>query len=98
MSLFSFKSNIAMFAAAALLSACGGSGNPAPPPVGGLKVEPGEAGATVSWTAVPGVEYWLYAAPASTICKNCGANDWKSITGAVSKGQSNATISSPYFL
>lgn len=97
MSLFSIKSTIAMFAAAALLSACGGSGNPAPPPVGGLKVEAGEAGATVSWTAVPGVEYWLYAAPASTICKNCGANDWKSITGAVSKGLSNAPIYSPYF-
>jgi len=98
MPLFSFKSTIALLAAAALLSACGGSGNSAPPPVGGLKVEAGEAGVNISWTAVPGVEYWLYAAPAPTICKNCGSNDWKSITGAVSKGLSNAPISSPYFI
>ena len=98
MPLFSIKSFVAMFAAAALLSACGGSGNSAPPPVGGLKLEAGEAGVNISWTALPGVEYWLYAAPASTICKNCGVNDWKSITGAVSKGLSNSPISSPYFI
>jgi hypothetical protein len=100
MSLLSFKPILAMLAAAALLAACGGSGQSASPPVGGLKVEPGEAGVTVTWTAVQGVEYWLYGAPAASICKNCGNSpfNWYQIAGAVSRGQSNALISSPYFL
>jgi len=101
MSLFSIKPFIAAFTAIAFLSACGGGGgNSTAPPVGGLTLEPGEAGVTVSWTSVPGVEYWLYAAPGSSICKNCGnsPNNWFQITGAVSRGLSNAKISSPYFL
>jgi hypothetical protein len=100
MSLLTFKSVLAILAAAALVSACGGSGQSASPTVGGLKVEPGEAGVTFTWTAVPGVQYWLYGAPASSICKNCGNSpfNWFQIAGAVSRGQSNALISSPYFL
>jgi hypothetical protein len=100
MSLFSIKPFIAAFTAVAFLSACGGAGKSAAPPVGGLTVEPGEAGVTVSWTSVPGVEYWLYAAPGSSICKNCGSSpyNWFQIAGAVSRGQSNAPISSPYFM
>ena len=97
MPLFSFKPFLAALATAAMLTACGGSGTTAPPPVGGLTLTPGEGGVTLTWTAVPGVEYWAYTAPAATICKNCGANDWKAITGALSRGQSNAPISSPYF-
>ncbi len=99
MSLFSIKPFIAVFTAVAFLSACGGSGKTAAPPVGGLTVEPGEAGVSVSWTSVPGVEYWLYAAPGASICKNCGSSpyNWFQIAGALSRGQSNAPISSPYF-
>ena len=97
MPLFSFKPFLAALATAALLTACGGSSKTAPPPVGGLIVTPGEGGVTLTWTAASGVEYWAYTAPAATICKNCGANDWKAITGAMSRGLSNAPISSPYF-
>jgi hypothetical protein len=98
MSLFSFKPLISVLATVALLTACGGSGQSASPPVGGLSLEAGEAGVTVTWTAVSGVEYWLYGAPNATICKNCGTNDWKTITGAFSRGQSNDPITSPYFM
>ncbi len=100
MSLSSVKSLIALLATAALLAACGGSlVGSAPPPVGGLTLEPGEGGVTLSWTAVPGVVYWAYTGQSATLCKNCNnANDWygKGVVGARSLGW-QTPITSPYF-
>jgi hypothetical protein len=97
MSLSSVKSLIALLATAALISACGGGhGSSAPPPVGGLHVEAGEGGVTLTWTGVAGVDYWAYTGQTATICKNCTTNDWKSTVGAQSRGW-QTLISSPYF-
>jgi len=49
-----------------LLSSCGG-GSSAPPPAGGITVVPGDGIVTISWTADPGVEYWLLYAPATSV-------------------------------
>lgn len=85
--------------AAMVVSACGGGhGSSAPPPVGGLHVEPGEGGVTLTWTGVSGVDYWAYTGQSSTICKNCGnsANNWNSLPGAQSRGWATL-MTSPYF-
>jgi hypothetical protein len=50
-----------------LVSACGGRGSSAPPPVGGLTVAPGDGQVVISWTADPGVEYWLWYVPGTSI-------------------------------
>jgi len=92
-----FKSLVAMLAAAAFLSGCGGShGNSAPPPVGGLTLEAGEGGVTLSWTGVAGVDYWAYTGQSSTLCKNCSTNDWKATPGAQSRGWA-MPLTNPYF-
>jgi len=92
-----FKSLFAMLATAAFLSACGGShGSSAPPPVGGLSLEAGEGGVTLSWTGVAGVDYWAYTGQSSTLCKNCSTNDWKAAPGAQSRGWATP-LTQPYF-
>ncbi len=100
MSLSAVKSLIALLATVALLSSCGGShGSAAPPPLGGLTLEAGEGGVTITWAPVSGVDYWAYTAQAATICKNCGgnnANNWNSVLGAQSRGWATP-ITSPYF-
>ena len=99
MSLSAFKS-LLLLLAAALVTACGaGHGSSAPPPVGGLTLEAGEGGVTLSWTGVPGVDYWAYTGQSATLCKNCNnANDWygNGVVGAQSRGWKPA-ISSPSF-
>ncbi len=93
---------IALLAAAlltSLLAACGGGhGNAAPPPVGGLSLEPGEGGVTITWTPTAGVDYWVYTGQSATICKNCGnsPNNWNSLPGAQSRGWASA-VTTPYF-
>jgi hypothetical protein len=47
--------------------ACGGAGNSAPPPTGGLTLTPGNGQVTVSWTADPTVQYWLMVAPTTGV-------------------------------
>ena len=99
MQLSSLKSLFAMLATATLLSSCGGHGTSAAPPVGGLTVDPLEGGIQISWTAVPGVEYWLYYKAGTNICKNCGdqnPDNWKN--GGTAIGLRNSLISSPYYL
>ena len=49
-----------------LVSACGG-GSSAPPPTGGITVVSGNGQAFVSWTADPGVDYWVVYAPTSSV-------------------------------
>lgn len=98
MSLSTLKPLIALLATAALLTACGGSGSSAPPPVGGLIPEAGEGGVTLTWTPVTGVDYWAYTGQTATICKNCGnsANSWNSVLGAQSRGWASP-VTTPYF-
>lgn len=62
MLLRSFKLLFATLFAALLSVACGGDSAPAPTNV---VVRPGESSVTVSWDATPGVEYWVFAVPAS---------------------------------
>lgn len=51
-----------------LVCACGGgSGGPASPPASGITVVPGNGQVTVRWTPDPGVQYWLWYAPGSTV-------------------------------
>ena len=98
MSLSDFKPLIALLSAI-LVTACGGGhGSSAPPPVGGLVLEPGEGGVTITWTAVPGVDYWAYTGQSTTICKNCGnsSDNWNSLLGAQSRGWATP-VSTPYF-
>lgn len=81
---------VATLLLALLLAACGGgSGGSAPPPMGGIVATPGNGQVTITWTASPGVEYWLiYAATATPI-------DIKSPPG--NHGWATA-ITSPYVL
>ena len=100
MSLYSFKSLIALFATTVLLTACGGGiVGSAPPPLD-FSVEPGEGGVTLSWTALPSVVYQAYTKQSATICKNCNnANDWTAAgsVGPQARGVPPEVITSPYF-
>jgi hypothetical protein len=49
-----------------LVSACGGGAGGSAPPPGGFTVTPGNGQATITWTASPGVQYWLMYAPTAT--------------------------------
>lgn len=51
-----------------LLAACGGGGGSSAAPPAGFSVSPGDGQVTLTWTAVPGVDYWvMYAATATPI-------------------------------
>lgn len=76
------------FCVAALVTACGGSGSAAPPPDGGITVKAGDGSATVSWTSTPGVKYWLFYAPSTTI----SSADWINIPGS----RAVLNVTSPY--
>lgn len=67
---------VASIAAAALLNGCGSSGSSADAPPD-LKVIAGDSVATISWTAAPDVDYWLFYAPGS----NVTTSNWLSIGG-----------------
>jgi photosystem II stability/assembly factor-like uncharacterized protein len=57
--------------ASILSSGCGSGGSPAPAPTG-VNVVAGDTQAIVSWTATPGVEYWIFSAVGSGITpQNC---------------------------
>ena len=59
---------LTLFVVSLTLAACGGGGDKADAPVGGITATPGNGQVTITWTAVPGVEYWVaYAANASAI-------------------------------
>ena len=84
----SLRQTLATLMVAVLVSACGGSGSSAPPPVGGITVVPGDGSATVTWEAVPGVKYWLFYAPSKTI----STADWTTIPGS----RAILDVTSPY--
>ena len=76
-----------------LVFGCGSSTPPAPPD--GFSVQAGEASATVSWTATPGVEYWLFYAPKSVAPTSTDmSKGWTDLAGGnvVIRVQSPATI------
>lgn len=79
---------IAVVLAAFSLAGCLNNGSSAPPPAGGLTLTPGDGQITVSWAMSPGVEYWLFTAPASSI----STTDWASVAG----GRALMNVSSPY--
>jgi hypothetical protein len=59
--------------AALLLAGCGGGGGPPAAPAN-VAVSPHDSSATVSWTVEPGIEYWVWTAPGSTITpQSCAA-------------------------
>ncbi|MFA7270520.1 MAG: hypothetical protein WC073_14370 [Sterolibacterium sp.] len=73
-----------------LLAGCLGSafksGNAADPPVD-VSVVPGDSSATVTWTASPNVQYWLFAAPASSVTPD----NWNQLPG----GRALINVTSP---
>jgi hypothetical protein len=69
----------ASLAAAVVLTACGNEqGSPADYPQD-FRVVPGDSSAIVSWTAAPGVQYWVFygAGP------NINTNNWATLNGRV---------------
>lgn len=88
MSFFSIRQAFAALCVAVLVSACGGNGSSAPPPVGGITVKPGDGTATITWTSAPGVKYWLFYAPSATI----SSTDWINIPGS----RAIIDVTSPY--
>jgi len=67
MSLITVRRALIVALLAFLVSACGGRGSSAPPPVGGITVTPGDGQVVVTWTPDPGVEYWMFYAPTTSI-------------------------------
>ena len=65
---------LAILIASFLTTACN-RGSSASPPTSGISVLPGESRATVTWNAVPGVEYWIFYAPANSI----STSNWNSL-------------------
>ena len=73
-----FKLWLMLLCSAFLTAACNSKGSSAPPPVGGIQVVAGENRATISWVADPGVEYWLFYAPTSSI----STANWNTFTSS----------------
>lgn len=69
-----------------LLSACGGSGDPAPAPTG-LTVTPAESSVSVSWDVTSGVEYWLFYG-----LKSIAPTDVSSMTGWIGLPGGSVTL------
>jgi len=90
MSLRIAKLFIAAVLAAFSLAGCLNSGKSAAPPTTGLTLVPGDGQVTVSWDMTPGVEYWLFYAPASSI----STSNWSSVPGA----RAVMNVTSPYSL
>ncbi len=81
---------VAVVLAALSVAGCLDSGSSAPPPAGGLTLSPGDGKITISWDMTPGVEYWLFYAPASSI----STTNWSSVAG----GSALMGVTSPHVL
>jgi hypothetical protein len=62
----SFWRTMVAFLVALLVTACGGGTGDSAPAPDGFKVTPGNGQVIISWTASPGVQYWLMYAPTTT--------------------------------
>lgn len=84
---------LAIAAAALLLVGCLSSvfklGSAVDPPLD-VKVLPGDTTATVTWTNVPGVQYWLFTAQASDV----STSNWDKLSG----GRAMINVTSPVLL
>ena len=90
MTFHALRHMLAAFLVILLVAACGGSGDKAAPPSGGMTVTPGDGKVTVTWNADPNVKYWLFYAPGSKI----STTDFITIPGA----KALMNVSSPYVL
>jgi hypothetical protein len=81
---------LVLFASLGMLTGCGSKGDSAPAPTD-FAVTAADGRATLTWTMAPGVEYWVFYAPTSSITPT----SWTSFPGAKSllTAQSPATIS-----
>ncbi|MEK7738077.1 MAG: hypothetical protein AAB319_10030, partial [Pseudomonadota bacterium] len=90
MSMRIFRLLVVVLATAISVSGCLNTGSSAPPPTSGLTLAPGDGRITVSWEMAPGVEYWLFYAPASSI----STTNWTSVAG----GRALINVTSPLLL
>ena len=89
MFLSSVRQALAALFVAVLVTACGGSGDPAPAPTGGIAVSPGDGKATVTWQMDPNVKYWVFYAPTTSAISTA---NWTNFPGSVAA----MNVSSPY--
>ena len=66
--------------ASVLIAGCGSSGHAVDPPAAGVTLVAGDGIITASWTMDPGVDYWLFYAPSSSI----STSNWTTTTGSIS--------------
>ena len=90
MLLHSIRVSLMAFAAALILTACGGGSSTKPePPVGGISLLEGDSQVTVTWTETPGVEYWIFTSPNNP---NLTLSNWLASAGSTYK----LKVTSPY--
>ena len=90
MFLHSIRVSLMAFAAALILTACGGSSSAIPqPPVGGITVAAADSEVTITWQETPGVEYWIFASPNSP---NLNLSNWLATVGSSYR----LKVTSPY--
>ena len=90
MFLHSIRVSLMAFAAALILTACGGGSSAIPqPPVGGITVVAADSEVTITWQETPGVEYWIFATPNSP---NLTLSTWLATVGSSYR----LKVSSPY--
>ncbi len=90
MFLHSIRVSLMAFAAALILTACGGGSSDIPqPPVGGITVVAADSEVTITWQETPGVEYWIFASPNSP---NLTLSTWLATLGSSYR----LKVSSPY--
>ena len=88
MSFNALRHMLAALMVSLLAAACGGSGDRAAAPTGGITVTPGDGKVTVTWNADPNVKYWLFYAPGNSI----STTDFITIPGA----RAIMNVTSPY--
>jgi hypothetical protein len=90
MFLHSIRVSLMAFAAALILTACGGgSSNKPQAPVGGITVVAADSEVTITWQETPGVEYWIFASPNSP---NLNLSNWLATLGSTYR----LKVTSPY--
>ncbi len=83
-SFITFLSSVAL----AVLAGCGGGGGASAPAPTGVTTAAGDSRVTVSWTAEPGVEYWLFYAAVPGVTPE----NWTTLAG----GRAVVNVTSPY--
>jgi hypothetical protein len=79
---------LAAMLASVLIAGCGGSGHSADSPTGGVTLVPGDGVITASWAMEPGVDYWMFWAPSSSI----SPSNWTTTIGS----KSVINVTSPF--